>query len=187
MVLLLLVLVALVALLPHRAWWIVPVVLLASFVTTGALAWQRIADAEENAVFAGGLDRDWVDSRLPSGARVTKLYLVSTDCPASALTWHALYLTEFFNRTLERAAYIDDSIPDGLPIRRVDVQPDGELAYAPGEPLDADYVVTQPGIDLVGRKLGTGTAANLVLWRTDGPVRLARARSDGDVRTRDCA
>jgi hypothetical protein len=187
MVLLLLVLVALVALLPRRAWWVVPAVLLASFSTTGALAWQRIADAEENAVFAGGLDRDWVDSLLPSGARVTKVYLVSTDCPASALTWHALYLTEFFNRTVERAAYIDDSIPDGLPIRRVDVQPDGELAYGPGEPLEAEYAVTQPGIDLVGRKLGTGTAANLVLWRTGGPVRLTGGRSDDDVRTRDCA
>ena len=187
MVLLVLVLVALVALLPRRVWWVLPAVLLAAFVTTGALAWHRIADAEENAVFAGSLDRDWVDSRLPSNARVTKVYLVSTDCPASALTWHALYLTEFFNRTLQRAAYIGDSIPDGLPIRRVDVQPDGALAYAPGEPLEAEYVVTQPGIELVGRKLGTGTAANLVLWRTGGGIRIAGAHSDGDVRTRDCA
>jgi hypothetical protein len=187
MVLLLLALVALVALLPRRAWWVVPAVLLAGFVTTGALAWHRIADAEENAVFAGGLERDWVDSRLPSGARVTKVYLVTTECPASALTWHALYLTEFFNRALERAAYIGDSVPDGLPIRRVDVQPDGMLAYAPGEPLDAEYVVTQPGIDVVGRKLGTGTAANLVLWRTAGPVRVAGVHSDSDLRTGDCA
>jgi hypothetical protein len=67
------------------------------------------------------------------------------------------------------------------------VQPDGALAYARGEPLEAKYVVTQPGIELVGRKLGTGTAANLVLWRTGGGVRVAGAHSDGDVRTRDCA
>jgi hypothetical protein len=138
-------------------------------------------------VFAGGLERDWVDSRLPSGARVTKVYLVSDACPASALTWHALYLTEFFNRTVERADYIDDSIPDGLPIRRVDVQSNGQLVYGPGEPLNAEFVVTQPGIELVGRQLGVGTAANLVLWRTGGPVRIVGASSDADVRTRDCA
>ena len=46
MVVLVLVLVALVALLPRRLWWVLPAVLLAAFVTTGALAWQRIADAE---------------------------------------------------------------------------------------------------------------------------------------------
>jgi hypothetical protein len=187
MVVLVLVLLVLVALLPRRLWWVLPAVLLVGFATTGTLAWQRIADAEENAVFAGGLERDWVDSRLPSGARVTKVYLVSDACPASALTWHALYLTEFFNRTVERADYIDDSIPDGLPIRRVDVQSNGQLVYGPGEPLNAEFVVTQPGIELVGRQLGVGTAANLVLWRTGGPVRIVGASSDADVRTRDCA
>ena len=56
---------------------------------------------------------------------------VSSACPASALTWHALYLTEFFNRTVERAAYIDDSIPDGLPIRRVDVVLEGASSTSP--------------------------------------------------------
>jgi hypothetical protein len=187
MVVLVLVLLVLVALLPRRLWWVLPAVLLVGFATTGTLAWQRIADAEENAVFAGGLERDWVDNRLPSGSEVTKVYLVSTACPASAVTWHALYLTEFFNRTLERADYIGDSIPDGLPIRRVDVQPDGELAYEPGDPLEAEYVVTQPGIELAGRKLGVGTAANLVLWRTGGSVRIVGARSDTDVRTADCS
>jgi hypothetical protein len=187
MVVLVLVLVGLVALLPRRVWWVLPALLLVGFATTGTLAWHRIADAEENAVFAGGLDRDWVDDALPSDARVTKVYLVSTACPASALTWHALYLTEFFNRTLESAAYVGDSIPDGLPIRRIDVRRDGQLVYGPGEPLETEYVVTQPGIELAGRKLGVGTAAHLVLWRTGGPVRIVGAKSDTDVRTRDCA
>ena len=112
---------------------------------------------------------------------------MTTDCPASALTWHALYLTEFFNRSLERAAYIGDSIPDGLPIRRVDVAAGGVLADAADEPLLADYVVTQPGIELDGEELGRGTAANLVLWRTDGPVRVVGASSNADLRTDDCS
>jgi len=182
-----LVLLALVALLPRRLRWVFPAVLVASFAGTGALAWERIADAEENAVFAGSLGRDWVDDRLPAGAEVTKVYLVSTACPASALTWHALYLTEFFNRSLERAAFIGDSIPDGLPIRRVDVRAGGVLRDESGAPLEAEYVVTQPGITLAGEKLGSGTAARLVLWRVPGVVRVVGAQSDAEVTTADCS
>jgi Dolichyl-phosphate-mannose-protein mannosyltransferase len=187
MVLVVLGLLVLVAALPRRFWWVLPAVLLATFAATGALAWERIADATENSVFEGSRERGWVDRLLPDGARVTKMYLVTDECPASALTWHALYLTEFFNRSLERAAYIDDSIADGLPIRRVDVEPDGTLGRESGGALEAEYVITQPGIELVGRKLGTGTAANLVLWRTAGPVRVVGAGSNADLRTADCA
>ena len=180
-------LLVLVAALPRRLWWILPCVLLATFATTTALAWERIVDATENAVFAGGLERRWVDDLLPEGTSVTKVYLVSSDCPASAVTWHALYLTEFFNRSLERAAYIGDSIPDGLPIRRVDVVPGGALADEAGDPLDADYVVTQPGIELAGEELGRGTAADLVLWQTESPVRVVGAARNDDVQTEDCS
>ena len=187
MVLGVLVLLALVALLPRRRWWVLPAVVLASFAATGALAWERIANATENDVFAGAPERGWADGLLPDDASVTKVYLVTTECPASALTWHALYLTEFFNRSLERAAYIGDSIPDGLPIRRVDVAAEGALADDAGKPLLADFVVTQPGIELDGEELGRGTAANLVLWKTDGPVRVVGASSNADLRTEDCS
>lgn len=187
MVLGVLILLVLVALLPRKLWWLLPTVLLASFAATAGLAWERIADAEENHVFEAAPDRRWMDALLPNGAQVTKVYLVSNECPASALTWHALYLTEFFNRSVERAVYIDESIPDGLPIRRVDVQPGGSLVYAPRDPLEADYVLTQPGIELAGRELGRGTDANLVLWRTAGPVQILGASSGTDVRTDDCA
>lgn len=181
------VLLVLVAVLPRRLWWVFPSVLLATFATTATLAWERIADATENAVFAGGLERQWVDDLLPDGTSVTKVYLVSTDCPASAVTWHSLYLTEFFNRSLERAAYIGESIPDGLPIRRVDVASGGGLVDEAGDPLEADYVVTQPGIELAGEELGHGTAANLVLWRTESPVRVVGAARTDDLRTDDCS
>ena len=117
LVLLLVVLVVAIAVLPRRYGWVFPAVMLASFAVTGTLAWDRIIDARENAVFEGegSGNRSWIDDRVPSDAHVTKLYLDSTRCPSSALTRHALYLTEFFNATVDRAAYIDDSIPDGLP------------------------------------------------------------------------
>jgi hypothetical protein len=138
-------------------------------------------------VFAGGLERGWIDERVPEDARVTKLYLVSTDCPATALTWHSLYMSEFFNRRVERAAYIGESVPDGLPIDRVDVRAGGELRTTSDEALSAEYVYTQPGIELAGERVATGTGAELVLWRVDGPVRVVGASSNVDLRTRDCA
>jgi hypothetical protein len=182
-----LVLVAVAALLPRRLRLAIPMVVIATFAVTATLAWNRIVDATENAVFEGGLDRSWVDDRLPEGSSVTKLYLVTTKCPASAVTWHALYLTEFFNRTVERVASVGDSITDGLPIERVDVDTDGVFKKESGASLETEYVVTQPGIELDGQQLATGTNAGLVLWRTDGEVRVLGARSDEDLRTADCS
>lgn len=172
-------------LLPRRWALALPVALLVVFGATAILAWDRIIDAPENAVFEDGMERAWIDDRLGEDATVTKLYLESELCPASARTRHALFLTEFFNASVDRAAYIGDSVPDGLPIDRVEVE-DGSLVLPSGAPLTADYVVTQPGIGLEGERLGTGTTAGLVLWETGGEVRVAGAETSADVRTADC-
>jgi Dolichyl-phosphate-mannose-protein mannosyltransferase len=180
-------LVAAAILVPRRYRWALPAAVLASFAVTSVLAWERLIDAPENDVFANGLERAWIDERVQPDARVTKLYLVSSDCPASALTWHGLYLSEFFNRRVERAAYIGESVPDGLPIDRVDVRAGGELRTTSDEALSAEYVYTQPGIELAGERVASGTGAELVLWRVGGPVRVVGASSNADLRTRDCA
>ncbi len=172
--------------LPRRLRWVFPALVVATFAATAILAWERMIDAQENAVFAGDRSRVWIDDRLPEDASVTKLYLVSSRCPASALTWHSLYLTEFFNARVERAAYIDESVPDGLPIVQVDVSPGGRFLLPSRQPLVADYVYTQPGIELEGEKLATGTAAGLVLWETRGVVRAVGADEDADLTTADC-
>ena len=156
----------------------------ATFAVTSYFAWQRLIEAPEDRVFAGGLERAWIDDRLPAGAPVTKLY-VDTTC-GSALERHALFLTEFFNSTVDRAAYIGDSVPDGLPIERVDVAASGALDISPGHPLHADYVFTQPGIELDGRRVAEGTAANLVLWHVGGPVRVVGASSNEQLRRNVC-
>ena len=172
--------------LPRRYRLVFPAVVAAVLAATAVLAWERQIDAPENAVFAGAFDEDrtWIDDALPSDVRVTKVY-VDTAC-TSALTRHARYLTEFFNSAVERAAYIGDSIPDGLPIERVDVGPDGTLLLPSGEPLVANYVYTQPGLEPEGDRVATGTAAGLVLWRVDGPVVVRGARSNEDLARVGC-
>jgi hypothetical protein len=180
-----LVLLAATLFLPRRIATIgLPLAVVAIFAVTSYLAWERMIGAPEDRVFAGGLDRDWIDASVPDGASVTKLY-ADTSC-GSALERHALFLTEFFNSTVDRAAYIAGSVPDGLPIERVDVAPSGTLELS-GNPLRAEYVYTQPGIQLAGRRVAEGTAARLVLWHIGGPVRVVGAASSEELRRRACA
>ena len=173
-------------LVPGRFRLILPAGVLAVFAATAIFAWERMIDAPENAVLAGGFEPAWIDALVPDDARVTKLYLESEACPASSLTRHALFATEFFNTTVDRAAYIGDSIPDGIPLDRVEVE-SGRLVLEDGSPLVADFVYTQPGIELTGEQLATGTAAGLVLWQTDGEVGVVGVETTRDVRTADCA
>jgi hypothetical protein len=172
---------------PRRAALLLVAAVFLVFTATSVLAWDRLIDAPENAVFAGGLERAWVDASVPDGARVTKLYVETEACPATAITRHALFLTEAFNESVDRAARVGDSAPDRLPTERVDVGPGGVLLLSPGDPLEAEYVYTQPGIELDGERVASGTRAELVLWRIDGPVTVMGARSNADVTTRDCA
>jgi hypothetical protein len=173
-------------LLPRRIARItLPVAVAATFALTSYFAWEHMVEAPEDLVFAGGHERAWVDEHVPRDASVTKLYL-DTSC-GSALERHALYLTEYFNSTVDRGAFVGDSVPDGLPSERVDVVPSGALETSSGQPLVADYVFTQPGIRLTGRRVTEGTAAGLVLWHVGGPVRVVDARSDAQLRRGACA
>lgn len=162
-----------------------PLAVAAVFAAMSAFAWERLMDAPEDRVFAGGFERAWIDERLSDDVPVTKLYL-DTSC-GSALERHALFLTEFFNSTVDRAAYVGDSIPDGIPLPRVDVGPSGVLELSPGKPLVADHVYTQPGIQLDGSRVAEGTAAGLVLWDIGGPVRVVGASSNDELRRVACS
>ena len=172
-------------LLPRRIARIaLPVAVAATFAAMSYFAWERMVGAPEDLVFAGGFERAWIDERVASDATVTKLY-ADTAC-GSALERHAIYLTEFFNSTVDRAAYVRGSTPDGLPIVGVDVSSSGALEISPGQPLVADYVFTQPGIQLAGQRVAEGTAARLVLWHIGGPVRVVGATSNEQLSQEAC-
>jgi hypothetical protein len=179
-------LVAAVVFLPRRYGWALAAAVLVVFATTSVLAWDRMIGAPEDRVFEGGLTRSWIDERVPADARVWKLYIGSESCPIGTLAWHSFFVTEFFNDSVRRAAFIGDSIADGIPIERVDLA-EGALMLEDGGPLVADYVFTQPGIELDGEEVARGTNADLVLWRVGGPVRVLNARTNEEIRTSDCA
>jgi hypothetical protein len=180
-------LIAVATFLPRRFAVALPVAVLMVFVVTSILAWNRMIDAPEDAVYAGHLERDWIDDLVPGDAEVTKLYVASPQCGTSTVAWHALILTEFFNDKVGRAAYIGDSFPDGIhPLDRVDLD-SGALMLTSGKPLVSDYVYTQRGIELNGDQIASGTNAGLILWRVGGAVEVTNASTNNDVRTAECA
>jgi hypothetical protein len=180
-------LVAAVVFLPRRYGWALPAAVLAVFLTTSVLAWDRMIGAPEDRVFEGGLTRSWIDERVPADARVWKLYIASESCPIGTLAWHSFFVTEFFNDSVRRAAFIGDSLADGIPIERVDLAAGELMLERGGGPLVADYVFTQPGLELDGEEIARGTNADLVLWRVGGPVRVLNAQTNEEIRTADCA
>ena len=181
------VLVVATALVPRRAWPVLPALVAAGLVLSGVLAWERVAREPAAFTLAAARDRAWVDDALPSGARVTKLYFSPLACPYTELTRHALFLTELFNGSIDHVAAIGDSADDGLPVERVDVGAGGRFVAPDGTPLTADYVVTQPELALRGRRIARATGADLTLWETRGPVTLADAsRREGDLVLANC-
>jgi hypothetical protein len=78
-------------------------------------------------------------------------------------------------------------VPDGLPIAHVSAGAGGVFLVDPGgERLVADYVYTQPGIALDGRKVAGGTTAGLVLWEVRGPVRVPGVGSNAALAAAAC-
>lgn len=158
--------------LPRRFWLVLPAAVVAGFLLTSVLAWQRLAEPSDAFLLADDNTRAWVDDAVRDGSRTTRLYVSPRKCPYSELTRHAFFLTEFFNPSVDRASAIGDATPDGLPYARVDIGRGGRLVHPDGKPLVAEYVVADPGIELDARRVATGTGARLVLWETRGEVRL---------------
>ena len=157
--------------LPRRFWPVFPALLVAGFGATAVLAWHRVVAPGEAFAQADFPPRTWVDDALPAGAKATKLYISPERCPYTELVRHALFLTEFFNESIEHVAGVAGSTSDGLPSDHVTVGPGGRFLLPDGSPLVADRVVTQPELELRGRRIGEGTGANLVLWERREPSR----------------
>jgi hypothetical protein len=175
------------AALPRRLWPVLPAVVVAGLVYSSALAWDREVDVPPDFTLANKGNRTWVDDALPAGSLVTKLNVSPPNCPYSELTRQALFLTEFFNVSVDRVARIGDTTSDGLPQDRVDVSSRGQLLLPNGKPLLAPYVLAPSELKFEAKRIASGTGADLVLWGTHGgPVTLAPS-ARADLAPADCA
>ena len=176
---LLLVLAAL--LVPARARLLLLAAVLSVFVLTAQLGWSAAtswSDIRTHAVSAP--ERMWLDEWIPSRQSVV---LLTTLSPCARFAHDGFYLTEFFNSSVARVAHLGQT-PDRFP-GRVSVSRN-QVRVPSGGPLAADYVVTQPGVDVVGRRVAEGTRARLVLWHVGGPVRLLEDHSAIELQRLAC-
>jgi hypothetical protein len=169
--------VAAVALARRPVGWILVGVVAAVLLANGASAWRSaFPEPRSNAAGPRG-SRDWVDSHA-DGADASVLF-VSGACERT-YDRNAVLQTLFFNRRAETALGIGPGEGVAQPIPAT-VRPDGRIVAVDGTPLTDTLVVTQPDVALVGRRLASGSRADLVLWRITPPLRAARARSDAEL------
>ena len=148
---------------------LLPLAVAAVFVLSGALSWHLAARAATTwAATVPREERRWLDRQVPPGRSVTAIAAVET-C-RSFLPRDAFYLTEFFNASVRQVGHVGTP-PDSLGSATVSVTSNGRLALPSGAPLVADYVLAQPAIRFVGRRVAEGTSARLALWEIGGVVR----------------
>jgi hypothetical protein len=158
----------------------------AVLVAATAVAWRDSARTARDFEAVLPDMRTWVDDALGPSERVTSLY-VSAPCARGAWSSTGLLMTEFFNRSVARAVHLVDRDGSLLPSTDTRVAADGTIVRESGGPVEADLVLAPAGIELMGRRLAVGTTVPLVLWRVGSPVRLARARSAGELQKSICA
>jgi hypothetical protein len=168
-----------------RAVPVVAAALVFVFAINGAGAWSTALDPPQNVVFAGSReDRRWVDRRVPEEGSVTVLF-VPCESALPRDTWqittNSVLVTEFFNDSVGRLLHLGGN--DGSSI---EVEADGDVVLRSGPSVRAEYVVAQPGVVIVGRRVAEATAGRLVLWRVDGAVRLRDVTSSLQLRDTTC-
>jgi hypothetical protein len=154
-------------LLPARLVYLAPVAVIAVLAVEAELAWVGAERYARPWATLALPERTWVD-RIAGDRPVT---LLATGECAQPQVRAALFVTEFFNESIARAVHLGRS-PEALPSHRARLARDGALLESARRPLVADYVVTQPDLELDGRRIARGTAEGLVLWDVGGPVRL---------------
>ncbi|HEX6761736.1 MAG TPA: glycosyltransferase family 39 protein [Gaiellaceae bacterium] len=164
-------------LLPRRylPWLAVPVA--AVFVVTTAAAQNGrhgIRIASVGSLWAGirVVHRDWVDRQVGRGADVSFLW-------DGRLEPHAVWMNEFFSRSVRGVYDLGGPVPGGLPETHVQPRPDGTLVDDAGHVISVRYALTSDGTDLVGRVIGRDPRIGLNLVRVNGPLVVIKTTIDG--------
>jgi Dolichyl-phosphate-mannose-protein mannosyltransferase len=162
-------LLALLAFLPRRRAWVLPLVLVVLFVGASISASDVVShQARLFREVMVGKDRRWIDKR--AAAPVVYVYNGELGWSGGAPVWSNV----FWNRRI-RVVYDLGAAPavGPLPQRRVTPGPGGRLLLDDGRPIDASYVVAVDGLHFVGTPLADSRPAPLVLWKVTSPLRLA--------------
>jgi hypothetical protein len=117
-------------------------------------------------------DADWIDDAVGSDAAVP--FIFTGDLVSNP---HLLWQTEFWNRSVGDVYGLDSADPTSLPVVPTTVDSRGRIVRTTdGRPHAPHYVVAEPGLDIVGKRVAA--EGRLVLYRVPAPLRL-RSRLNG--------
>jgi len=107
-------------------------------------------------------DAGWIDRAVGPDARVVALWgTTKADLQYSRIT--GLWADEFFNRSLRDVASADGPLPDGLPVRKLRVRPDGCLDAA--FPWTPQYAVVERERPLTAPVVRISPSKRAILYR----------------------
>ena len=107
-------------------------------------------------------DAGWIDRAVGPDARVVALWGTSkSDLEYSRIT--GLWADEFFNRSLRDVASADGPLPDGLPVEKLRIRPDGCLGAA--FPFTPQYAVVERERPLTAPVVRISPSKRAILYR----------------------
>ena len=116
--------------------------------------------------------RDWIDRQVGRTADVSFLW-------DGRLEPHAVWMNEFFNRSVRTVYDLGGPVPGGLPETHVQPRADGTLVDDAGNVVRVRYALTSVGTDLVGKVIGRDPRIGLNLVRVNGPLVVIKTEVHG--------
>jgi hypothetical protein len=162
---------ALFVLVPRRFALVLPLVTLLFVGGVSYNVWKGEYGFPTARVSAGALftgirvgQRDWIDRALPDGATAAFVWTGVTDR-------FAVNQNEFFNRAVGPIYYMGGPTPGYLAETEVTIDEEtGEIRTTDGEPVEAEYVLTEDAITPDGVVGARDPGIGITLWRVDGPL-----------------
>jgi hypothetical protein len=127
--------------------------------------WNYSFAANSGAALAAGVpaDRSWIDDTVGAGANVAVLCNGGDDP-------YRVWENEFWNRSVRRVyGYAGNVLAGGMPERAVVADPASGVIHG----VDADYVLTDDRLQLLGQVVARDTAHQLLLYRIRKPARVS--------------
>jgi Dolichyl-phosphate-mannose-protein mannosyltransferase len=160
-------LVALLWLVPVRSALVLPLVLLGVFLVLSRPVWSGphgVLRAGEGALFQGirGVERDWVDDRVPSGDSAAVLWTGRADR-------FTVNQNEFFNARVGDVYYTSSPTPGGIGETPVTIDADGTVHTPDGKTIDDPYALLDGSVTPDGEAIARD-ALGTTLWRLHGPL-----------------
>ena len=152
-------------LLPRR-WAAVPVFLVFAFFAYANHSVDFFMTNASKGSLHNGIsgEKDWIDRAVGHDANVAALFTGNRD-------FVTLWQNEFFNNSI-RAVYNLQGPPDALPEATVATSSSGALLAAGVTPVSAPYLFTDTSVQVAGKPVARDKALGLVVYRTNGPLRL---------------